>query len=118
MQVSARISYPDAGQSRTRFSTSRPWTGDPVLPISQDERASGYRGNLTRGSQQQVNERGRVGSADMEVFVARSLSSTLAMLQMHVTPEAAQPSETTAVEVPGDAAAVFLHDLFAGVLSN
>ncbi len=114
MQVSTRISYQDPGLTRLR----RPWTGEPVPRVKADERGGGYRGTLARGSHQQVNERTSGGSADKEIFFARSLTSTLAMLQMNVMPDSDTPdAQATSSGDPASVDTSFVDKLFSGVLA-
>ena len=116
MQVSTRISYPDPGPARQRV---RSW-GERVMPVTADERGAGYRGTLARSSHQAVNDRAAGGSADKEVFVARSLSSTLAMLQMHAAPQMDESGGAAAApsDEPVSLEASLVQDLLSGVLGS
>ncbi len=113
MQVSTRMSYPDPGPSRQR---SKLWTASPGRA---DERGGGHRGTLPRTPHQSINARPGGGSADKEVFVARALSSTLAMLQMHVVPDTTEDSDplSSAGEARTSEHEAFVRDLFSDILT-
>ena len=120
MQVLAHT-WQGSGHPKTRSNGARAGLQTSMAVDRVDDRGGGQRGGASRGARRPTSEDAPEKTSHMEVFLARSLSSTLTALQLSsLASEAAgldgSSSEPDAqVELPHQAAT--LDDLLSDLLS-